>query len=267
MTRSLHEELGGAVHVWVADPCRFANRVVMQQFHCWLSHDEHRRYRSFHFARDRHTYLVAHGVLRHLISRYSYHPPAALRFETGPHGRLEVASPRFSFNISHTRGLIAWAFSLDGSCGVDVEEVREDVDMDVLMPAVCSREERELLAQLPGTERSVHFFQLWSLKEAVLKACGIGVGDGIASLTVREAKDGGYRVDDELCRVPNQTAWYLHGTMYGNSHVLAVAYERRGGCRQAMVLKHLDADDFLVDNLAATDDGPRLDQFPMWRRR
>jgi 4'-phosphopantetheinyl transferase len=60
--------------------------------------------------------------------------------------------------------------------GVDVEEHRAAVDVEGLAPRLCAPPELEALRALAPAARRVAFFELWTRKEALLKAVGCGLG-------------------------------------------------------------------------------------------
>jgi len=230
-----------AVHVWVGTPADFGSPRLVEQLTGWLSPDERQRHQRFHAATDRDAFLVAHGVLRFLIGEYLGQPPAVLRFEAGPHGRPELVQlepgPRLRFNLSHTRGLVAWAFSLDRACGVDVEEIRDDVAIDRLAPAVCTTAECARLRALDPQGRIRYFYSIWSLKEALVKGCGLGI-DAAADVTIEPAgSTGEYHSDGVPGHGAQAARWSLRGTVWRARHVLAVACEHRTPPKPRMVLR------------------------------
>src|SRR4051794_4279939 len=80
-----------------------------------LSEAERARHARFRFDDDRHTYLVAHALVRSALAQLAGVEVGALGFVSGEHGRPEISAPAaalaFRFNLSHTRGLVACAFS------------------------------------------------------------------------------------------------------------------------------------------------------------
>ena len=65
--------------------------------------------------------------------------------------------------------------------GVDVEIARPDV---APLPFAMSPDEQRGLRSLPPRERGVGFLRLWTGKEAVIKAGGRSVGDGMGAVDV-----------------------------------------------------------------------------------
>ncbi len=82
---------------------------------------------------------------------------------------------RTSFNVSHSgnHGLIAIA--PDGRLGVDIEDFSARSDEDGLIEAVLTPKEQSDLALLRGSEKLRKFLTLWTLKEALIKALGVGL--------------------------------------------------------------------------------------------
>jgi 4'-phosphopantetheinyl transferase len=107
-----------------------------------------------------------------------------------------------SFNVSHGRshGLIAVAPR--GRLGVDIEERRARDDLEDLAEAVLGPNEEREFAQLCGNARSRFFFRMWTLKEALIKALGLGFSLDPAEFEVplavrRGARTGTFRFPDQ----------------------------------------------------------------------
>ncbi|MDR2612381.1 MAG: 4'-phosphopantetheinyl transferase superfamily protein [Deltaproteobacteria bacterium] len=91
----------------------------------------------------------------------------------GPLGRPELSLPGPFFNLSHSGDFTALALCRDGPCGLDIEPVDRASRRDLLAARVFSPEERELLASHLA-DRSL-FYILWTRKESLLKAAGLGL--------------------------------------------------------------------------------------------
>ena len=99
-----------------------------------------------------------------------------LEWTTGAHGkpRLEGAAAEWDFNLSHAGNYAVAALARGAQVGVDLEVLSRPADIELLGRRVFSESERELVrAGGRGT-----FFDLWSRKEALLKALGCGWADG-----------------------------------------------------------------------------------------
>jgi hypothetical protein len=82
---------------------------------------------------------------------------------------------------------------------------------------------------------------MWCLKEALLKGCGIGLTDHLECITIRAVEDGSYRAEDRLRRIPREADWFLHVRMQGDSHVLAVAFQKDTGVAPAVFVTQYDS--------------------------
>src|SRR5262249_38404375 len=137
------------------------------------------RHRRFLFAEHRHQFLISHALLRQVLSLYVDVAPAAWVFSTTAHGKPEIAAPAgppsLRFNLSHPPGRACLAARLGGEIGVDVENMqRREVGLE-LAERYFASDEVAHLRRLEGAERKSAFFDYWTLKEAYLKARGLGL--------------------------------------------------------------------------------------------
>jgi len=170
--------LGDTIQVWYCrtdDPHALARR---EEFLTVLSPDERSRYEAFRLERSKWEFLLAHGLLRFILSRYGSTPPQDWMFDIEGNGKPRLAathSEGLRFNISHTRGYVALALSHKWNVGIDVQHVRER-SVENLIQSVLAPWEQEYLAA-HGDDCHQQFFRFWTLKEAYLKA----TGDGLSS--------------------------------------------------------------------------------------
>ena len=147
----------------------------------WLSDEERERAQRFRFPYLQTRYILAHGVLRKLLSSFGGVEPAELRFVTAtPAGKPSLApgSPgadTLTFNLSHssTRALVGIGLGIP--MGVDLECLRTEVDALSISRHYFFGAERDAIEAAAGL-REHTFFRYWVAKEAVLKAQGVGLG-------------------------------------------------------------------------------------------
>lgn len=137
-------------------------------------------------------YLLTRILARTLLARYTggMVDPCSLKFVRSKFGKPQVIwptqayngetwhPPQLSFNLSHTQSLIACAITSGSQVGVDVEERGRALNTDVLAFARRKFSEVEAVRLEQFTdleERRHHFLQIWTLKEAYLKALGKGI--------------------------------------------------------------------------------------------
>ncbi len=148
-----------------------------------LSASECDRMARFHFERDRWRYAASHAALRQILARYAGGEPAALEFTAGPGGKPAL-EPKMnplgiSFNLSHSGDLAMVAVARGRDVGVDVERIRGDIEaLEIARRFFDPAEAAELAALAPDAADGA-FFALWTRKEALLKARGLTLGEGL----------------------------------------------------------------------------------------
>lgn len=150
-----------------------------------LSADERQRAARFAREQDRQRFIAARGALRLLLSRYLQRPPAQLVFTYNEFGKPALAdASSLAFNLTHSEDLALCTVSQAQPLGIDVETERATVEFEALWPRISSCAERDLWPLLAAAQRPRIFFQLWTRKEAVIKALGMGLSLPLNSLTV-----------------------------------------------------------------------------------
>jgi 4'-phosphopantetheinyl transferase len=95
-------------------------------------------------------------------------------FDKGEHGKPMLLHGRLNFNISHSGHFCVLAFSKSMHVGVDVEQRDLATDIFALAQRCFVAEEYALF--LATDEKKIEmFYWLWTRKEALLKALGIGL--------------------------------------------------------------------------------------------
>jgi 4'-phosphopantetheinyl transferase len=152
---------------------------VLETFAATLSPDETARANKFKFEKHRNRFIAGRGALRGILGQYLSEGPAGLSFVYLANGKPalggEFADAGIYFNLAHTEDLALVAVTRMGDVGVDVEGVRPIKNVDELVARFFSRRENELFQKVPEIEKPAAFFNLWTRKEALLKATGEGI--------------------------------------------------------------------------------------------
>jgi phosphopantetheinyl transferase len=123
--------------------------------------------------------LKMRADLRALLSERLGLSPRHVPLQHAYLGRLELASPYKEWSVStsarHRLGVIALSPPGGGVIGVDVEWLDPAFDFTALRPPALAMPESTTLDALPAPARREAFFRLWTRKEAVAKALGLGV--------------------------------------------------------------------------------------------
>ena len=150
-----------------------------------LSPEERERASRFHFEEDARHFRLCRAVLRFGLAIYLRKAPSAISIRIAERGKPYVERGQVHFNISHCRSMGLLAFTSIGEIGVDVEEVRPAIDVMEIADKYFTANECAWIASADkNLERSKRFTRLWTRKEAVLKATGKGVLDGLNSFDI-----------------------------------------------------------------------------------
>lgn len=167
--------LPGEIHLWRAS---LTERERVQECSNVLSTDELIRAGRFTFDEDRTHFIIAHAALRTVLARYISGEARDLKFSIGEYGKpqLQQTFTDVRFNLSHTDGLALIAVSRGREVGVDVERVDDGIEFEQIADHYFEPSETWDLRITPSEERATRFFDVWTRKEAALKASGTGLG-------------------------------------------------------------------------------------------
>jgi 4'-phosphopantetheinyl transferase len=195
------------IDVWYRITERLSDAEVERAFEL-LSLDERARFDRFVIRRDRRDFAAAHALLRSALATHSGLLPSSLIFLNDCRGKPFLASgqPKYEFNIAHTTGLVACALTKTGNVGIDVESVDRVVNSEEIALRYFSEREVLALRECKGVEHRTRFIELWTLKEAYLKAIGTGLSDRLNDFSFELIGSSGLRFNS------------LSGTGHANWH-------------------------------------------------
>ncbi len=183
-----------------------------------LNEDEIIKSRKFNQQKDGMSFIVRHGLLRLLLSRYTGTLPGLIDFGLGQNKKPVAVTLNGSthFNTSQSNDLILVAFSPD-EIGVDVEFVSNKFDyMDVLTYSFSPPE----VAHVQKSKSSrQEFYKLWTRKEALLKATSKGLDDDLPNIP---SIDGLHRVESEM--LWTDKSWSVKSFNAGDEYVASFAH-------------------------------------------
>ena len=232
------------VHLWYVEPEAIDDPALLDAYDTLLAPSERARNHRFVFARHRHQDLVTRALVRTVLS--AYHPsvePRHWAFEIGAFGRPEIAAPRVRpsvrFNLSHTDGMIVCLVAGDREVGVDIEDTgRSGYTVEIADRYFSPAEVRELRSW-PAERQPERFFDYWTLKEAYIKARGLGLQIPLDQFTMqppgyrpgfqssdREAGPVGIAFGPKIDDDPR--SWQLRSLDLAARHRVGVAVRRDG---------------------------------------
>lgn len=218
------------VHVWRAALDHSSSQIDSLLY--TLAEDERARAEQFYFQIDRERFIVAHGVLRKILGFYLNRPAQTVSFCYGSHAKPALVwksdGNPIHFNMSHSYDVALYALTRGREVGIDLEFIRDNLEVDQLAERFFSQSEVATLRALPVRLRNYAFFLCWTRKEAYIKARGEGLSlpldqfdvsliPGVPAALLRTQAD-----PDEALR------WSLQELSIGPGYVSALAVGGRG---------------------------------------
>ncbi|WP_428483820.1 4'-phosphopantetheinyl transferase family protein [Rhodopila sp.] len=195
--------------------------AMLDRWNSLLSTEEIARANRFRFIQDKISFSCAHSLARVMLSILLPQPPRNWRFTTDGLGRPLLCGGQIRypvcFSLSHTRGLAACALGVGHGIGVDAEGCAAVRLLD-LQGDWLTQDESAALHALPLAAKGEAAVQLWTLKEAVAKAMGVGLHQRFS--------DVGFALDPpRFARLPKALAgrWWLAQMRHTPAHMVAVA--------------------------------------------
>jgi 4'-phosphopantetheinyl transferase len=215
--------------VWLA-PVALARRPEeVARARAIATPDELAECAAFRADEDRSRALVTRAVVRRALSSAVPVAPETWRFARGANGRPAIAAPSatgLAFSVAHTRELVACAVAVGGEIGADVESPRRLSDPMAVAREVTDRAEFAALAGLPEALRAERLCALWTLKEAYLKARGLGLALAPSLVGFDFDAEGRLRLRLDPSAADDADGWTFDLARADDDHLLALA--RRG---------------------------------------
>ncbi|MDZ4813853.1 MAG: 4'-phosphopantetheinyl transferase superfamily protein [Pseudomonadota bacterium] len=146
-----------------------------------LRADEAARATRFRRPEDRDAFVAARIVVRTLLAGWRGLDPGSIEFQYSTHGKPSLLNAGdLHFNVAHCGRWVAMAFA-DVPVGVDIEAPLTASRTAMALAGFLAPREREALTRCPESRRSELFIRFWTLKEAYLKARGIGLSVALDS--------------------------------------------------------------------------------------
>jgi 4'-phosphopantetheinyl transferase len=212
------------------EPARAVDDVVTEE--------ERERAARFHFEADRQRFLHGRLLLRSFLGHHLGIAPRDVSFVKGEFGKPEVERPAggdargagdagiLRFNLAHSGEWLLFAIARDRELGVDVEQHRVMSDaIDIARRFFAPPEVAALEALDPALHHDT-FFRVWTRKEAIVKATGLGLSAGLDRFAVSaDAPD--HVALRGLDGDPAWDRWTIRGLDMPRNYTAAVAFDGR----------------------------------------
>lgn len=159
--------------------------TALQASLAYLAQDEPSRLRRYYHFSDRLRFGVTRALLRHVLAWHGGNvAPADVILSATATGRPQCRGSGLDFNVSHSGAWSCIAFSTRRRVGLDVETIMRQALPDSVQALALTDAEMALLRPLSEAARHAAFLTAWTRKEAVLKACGLGITEALRAFTL-----------------------------------------------------------------------------------
>lgn len=205
-----------------------------------LQPDELARAGRYRRAEDQRRFTQARGLLRMIAGTYLHQHPAAVRFTVGPNKKPELSDAAgWHLNVSHSDDWVLLAFGRV-PVGVDVEHVKPLVSAVDLLPVSFSPDEQTYVNAQADWQRA--FYNLWTRKEALVKATAKGIDDDFCYIP---CLDGHHQPPSQL--LGRGGNWSVRSVTLADAYPAAVAYQLSEHPNSALSARFYTIENELLD--------------------
>lgn len=225
------------IDIWLTHYDQLMDDRQLTNLRALLSAQELLQEQRFYFSDDRKRYLVTRAMVRLLLSRYVPIAPEHWVFCKNAYGRPAIAKTiadaesqarGLRFNLSHTRGLIALAITRGREIGIDVENIAaHSVTLDMAEHFLSPVEIADLSSLGPG-QRQDRLFEYWTLKEAYIKARGMGLSLPLDRFSFSFARQNTVKISLHPDLHDHADRWRFWQCRPAMGYILAICAERHG---------------------------------------
>jgi len=167
----------GSIHIWSA---RYS---LLERYYPLLSTlispEETQKAAGFKKPGDTRRYILRHGIVRVILGQYIHEDPEEIRFVKAKSGKPDLDSggkfPDVRFSLSHTDEMVCLGITRNYEIGLDIVKTNPRTPFSEIEQYLFTPGERRWIERTILEQRSLQFFRIWSLKEALLKATGSDV--------------------------------------------------------------------------------------------
>jgi 4'-phosphopantetheinyl transferase len=213
-------------HLWLLDLSQLTDEVIVRH-QTVLSTAELLRAQTF--KQRQLQFIAMRAFVRLCLSRYTLSAPHTLTLVTEPNGKPQLANAPLPivFNLSHSQNMAILAVGMDHAVGVDIEITSRRRSQQSIAERYFHPTETARFKQLSNTEQCKYFFQLWTLKEAFLKATGEGISGGLDKMAFNLHSEDNQNGSIQVMLAPelktNAKDWQFYQTFAAADYCVALA--------------------------------------------
>ena len=222
------------IDLWHVDAENFELSQLEAGCLSWLNGKELRRCQRLYFASHRKHLLLGRFLIRSVLSEYAPETQASeWCFTENQYGKpaIDTAHHHCSlfFNLSHSAGKLVLAVARIEPIGVDIESSTKARRILQIANRFFSEQEVIDLLRLKEDQQQQRFYELWTLKEAYIKACGQGLAIPLKHFSFSLLSTKQIVISFDGNRNDNADSWQFWVVDAGSNHKLAVAVKSPTG--------------------------------------
>jgi 4'-phosphopantetheinyl transferase len=200
-----------------------------------MTAEERQRRDRFVFEKNKVEYLATRALCRTVLASYVGRAAEGLVFHRTEHGRpLLEETGDVAFNLTNTVELVACAVARGHEVGVDAEPLHRADQVVKVAKRVFTDAERAGLDERPLEARRRRAVELWTLKEAYIKAKSAGFSLPVERFEIRFADDGTRSLAFYPPLDDRPERWAL-ATVEVEGHLISTCSERLPGAPDPVV--------------------------------
>lgn len=212
------ESLAEGVHAWLVDISE--HRSLLPEATVFLQEEEQERANKFRREGDRNRFILGRIVLRKLLGELLQCPPQKIPIVLSKHKKPVLAGASeglYHFSVSHSENYILIGISRN-EVGVDIEHIDPAFDYKNVMQYSFNEEE------IAFVREHLHFYLLWTRKEALLKATGKGLTSKLSRIT---ALDGRQEIAQDI--IDSRNNYTIDSLSINDNYVASICREEKSG--------------------------------------
>jgi 4'-phosphopantetheinyl transferase len=233
------------VHLWYVLDEEVTDPQLLSQYEDILTEQECVQQKRFHFSRHRHQFLLTRTLVRTVLSQYETNiAPKNWIFTKNAFGKpfvsSEISRSPLQFNLSHSDKMVIMAVTLNRSIGIDVEYLKRKGKTIEIADNFFSPIEVKQLLSVPVQQRNERFFDFWTLKEAYIKACGMGMSIPLNEFSYSLDQQGKISIEFSSKIDDHPALWNFWQLKLTNIHKISMALKSKNpDCSYAISVRKI----------------------------
>jgi 4'-phosphopantetheinyl transferase len=161
------------------------DNISVSKLYSVLTKEEIMRSQKMQNRQRKKTWLCSQIILRETLAAWIHIAAADIVFTRSSYGKPCIQDNPLDFNISRTKESFIFAINPYGKIGIDMEYLSGKENMDAIIEHAFSQNETQYCH---CSKKIKKILEIWTAKEAFLKALGQGLIDDLKSIDIIDAQ-------------------------------------------------------------------------------